>query len=95
MFFYPSKDMKGYENNRELLHATKEEQNTAEGCRRLVKNALVCWNYLYLTEMVENEENPKKKQNLLDQIQSGSIAAWKHFQGEYDFSKQYRNEIVL
>ena len=29
---------------REFLHAEKEEQEIAESCNRLIKNAIICWN---------------------------------------------------
>lgn len=34
----------------EYLHVTKEEQDTMESCKRILKNVMVCWNYLYLTK---------------------------------------------
>jgi hypothetical protein len=30
------------------LSGEKIEQEIAEGCRRLIKNAIICWNDLYL-----------------------------------------------
>ena len=36
-------------NPRELTQAEKEEQEIAESCNRLIKNCIICWNYLYLT----------------------------------------------
>lgn len=33
-------------NGRELDQAEKPDQEVAEGCKRLIKNAIVCWNYL-------------------------------------------------
>lgn len=78
------------ENNQEFIQGTKEEQEIAEGCRRLIKTTLVCWNYLYLTDKVQSEKDETKKQLLLDTIQNSSVAAWKHFNfhGEYDFSNK-------
>ena len=35
-------------NPREFLQAEKEDQEFAEACNRLIKNSIVCWNYLYL-----------------------------------------------
>ena len=32
-------------NPREFTSGDKEEQEIAEACNRLVKNAIVCWNY--------------------------------------------------
>ena len=33
---------------REFLQAEKQDQEVAEACNRLIKNSIVCWNYLYL-----------------------------------------------
>jgi TnpA family transposase len=32
----------------EFIQSEKEEQEIAENCRRLIKNAIVCWNYLFV-----------------------------------------------
>ena len=39
-------------NNQEFLHGDKLEQQIAEGCKRLIKNAIVCWNYVYATQLI-------------------------------------------
>ena len=36
-------------NPREFLQAEKEDQEMAEACKRLIKNCIICWNYLYLS----------------------------------------------
>ncbi|NOT53983.1 MAG: Tn3 family transposase [Deltaproteobacteria bacterium] len=36
----------GFGHNQDFLYGDKIEQEIAEGCRRLIKNAIVCWNYL-------------------------------------------------
>ena len=33
-------------NPREFLQAEKEDQEMAEACKRLIKNCIICWNYL-------------------------------------------------
>ncbi|MCD4655614.1 transposase [bacterium] len=42
-------------NNREFQQSTKEEQLIAEGCKRLIENAIICWNYLYLSQQVNTQ----------------------------------------
>ena len=37
-------------HNQEFLHGEKLEQEIAEGCRPLIKNAIICWNYVYLSQ---------------------------------------------
>ncbi len=33
-------------NPREYTQVEKEEREIAEGCNRLIKNSIICWNYL-------------------------------------------------
>ena len=33
-------------NPQEFLQAEKEDQEMAEACKRLIKNCIICWNYL-------------------------------------------------
>jgi TnpA family transposase len=37
-------------NPREFLQAEKEDQEMEEACKRLIKNCIICWNYLYLSQ---------------------------------------------
>jgi TnpA family transposase len=77
-------------NNQEFVQSEKEEQEIAESCRRLIKNAIVCWNYLYLTRELANEKNEIRKAELLAAIRNGSVVTWAHFNlhGEFDFSDE-------
>jgi hypothetical protein len=72
-----------------LNYETKEEQIIAESCKRLIKNAIICWNYLYLSKLL-TEADEEKKEELINIIKNGSIQVWKHvnFQGEFDFSDE-------
>ena len=36
-------------NPREFLQAEKEDQEMAEACKRLIKNCIIGWSYLYLS----------------------------------------------
>ena len=72
----------------EFLQGEKVEQEIAEGCRRLIKNSVVCWNYLYLSQLLADEDDPKQRAQLLAAIKNGSVVTWQHINlhGEYDFS---------
>lgn len=65
-------------NDHAFSQGEKEDQDIAEGCRRLIKNTLIGWNYLYLTK------------ELMEAIRNDSVMRWSHFnlQGEYDFSDE-------
>ncbi|MGK0189067.1 MAG: TnpA family transposase, partial [Verrucomicrobiales bacterium] len=74
---------------REILQADRQEQEIAQSCKRLVKNAIVCWNYLYLTQKIAEETNPERRTAMLRSVAAGSVVSWSHINllGEYDFSE--------
>ncbi len=43
-------------NSQKFAYGEKVEQEIAEGCRRLIKNAIVCWNYMYLSQKIAEED---------------------------------------
>jgi TnpA family transposase len=77
-------------HNHEFIQSEKEDQEIAEGCRRLIKNAIICWNYLYLSRELAAEKNEERRKNLIEAIRAGSAATWQHFNlhGEFDFSDE-------
>jgi TnpA family transposase len=77
-------------HSHEFIQSEKEDQEIAEGCRRLIKNAIVCWNYLYLSRELISEKNEERRTELIKAIRNGSAATWKHFNlhGEFDFSDE-------
>jgi len=72
----------------ELLQETKDEQDIAESCRRLVANAIICWNYVYLFQKLSEEKDESKRLKMIEVIKNGSVVIWQHINlyGEYDFS---------
>jgi len=83
-----------HDNNHEFRQETREEQLVAEGCKRLIENAIILWNYLYLSEKVADTPEGLR-QELLTQIRESSMVAWQHIHinGEYDFSDERFNTI--
>ena len=83
-------------NPREFTQGEKEEQEIAESCNRLIKNAIIYWNYLYLEQKLNRLETQEAKDRLLKAITSHSIATWGHFNflGEYDFSDEKLQDSV-
>jgi TnpA family transposase len=75
---------------REFPQAEKEDQEIAEACNRLIKNSIVCWNYLYLEHKLAMLRDAGQKQALLAAIAGHSMLAWAHVNllGEYDFSDE-------
>jgi TnpA family transposase len=77
-------------NPREFTQAEKEEQEIAEACNRLIKNSIICWNYLYLARQLEKAPDPEVRENLRRTIAAHAPMAWAHINmlGEYDFSEE-------
>lgn len=76
-------------NPREFTQAEKEEQEIAEACNRLIKNSIICWNYLYLAHQLEKAPDEETRENLRRTIAAHAPMAWAHINmlGEYDFSE--------
>ena len=81
---------------REFIQAEKQEQEIAEGCKRLIKNCIVCWNYLYLSQKLAEADDQAARDTLLEAIASGSVISWQHINllGEYDFSEEKLRDTV-
>ena len=77
-------------NPREFTQTEKEEQEIAEACNRLIKNSIICWNYLYLARQVENAPDADTREKLLRLIAAHSPMSWAHINmlGEYNFSQE-------
>lgn len=45
-------------NNGVLQYANQEELLTMQGCKRLIANAVICWNYLYMHRLLINASPP-------------------------------------
>ncbi len=83
-------------HGQEIIQADKTEQDLAEGCRRLIKNAIICWNYLYLTQQLQEAQTEERRAGLIAAIKNGSVVSWQHINlhGEYDFSDEKLRDSV-
>ena len=83
-------------NPREYTQVEKGEQEIAEGCNRLIKNSIICWNYLYLERQLEKLADPDARENMLCIIATHSLMTWAHINmlGEYDFSEEKIRDSV-
>jgi hypothetical protein len=77
-----------FANGGEMIFPERKQQRIAEACKTLIKNAVICWNYLYLTRKVQRIKNPEQAAALIDILKSKTVNAWRHvyFNGTYDFS---------
>ena len=76
-------------SNQEFDVESKEEQDIIVNCRRLIQNAIILWNYMYLTKLLVECQEQQKRQEILKIIENGSIISWQHVNlyGEYDFTR--------
>lgn len=76
-------------NNAEFIFASQEEQNIANNCKRLIQNAVILWNYLYIDKKLRDAKSQVQKNEIIDAIKNSSIVHWSHinFFGTYDFTK--------
>ena len=66
-------------------------------CMVLIQNAILLWNYLYVSQLVINNPDPKERTRMIHCIKRGSMMAWRHvnLQGEYDFTEPATNDILF
>lgn len=83
-------------NPREFVQTEKEEQEIAEACNRLIKNSIICWNYLYLTKKMLQCTTIEQEETLKKAIQTHSVLCWEHINllGEYDFSDEKLKDSI-
>ena len=75
-------------NRQQLIWASYEDQLKAEGCKRLIMNAINYFNLLLLSEKLSQCKTEQEKQSLLAIIAKSSTHTWRHINllGMYDFS---------
>ena len=88
------------DNNAEFMFASQEEQNIANNSKRLIQNAIILWNYLYLTKKIQEAKTQEEKDEILKAVKQSSAVRWSHinFFGEYNFtsySKKICNLIAI
>jgi len=62
----------------------------------LIKNAIISWNYLYLSQLLGQAATEARRTDLSDAIRNGSVVSWQHINlhGEYDFSDDKLQDSV-
>jgi TnpA family transposase len=79
-----------YANNGEFMQGTPEEQEIIVACKVLIQNAIILWNYLYLSQLLANCNDAKERNEMISMIKHGSIINWAHINlyGEFTFRRQ-------
>ena len=73
-----------YGNNGVLQYANQEKLQTLEGCKRLIINSIICWNYLYMDRLLL--QATQSERSVLQQVlPRTSPVSWQHinFHGEF------------
>lgn len=80
--------------NQEFQAATKEEQERIILCRSIIQNAIVLWNYLYLSDLLSKVEQQEEIEEIIVTVRNSTALTWKHinFIGEYDFTNLLNNK---
>jgi TnpA family transposase len=80
--------------NQEFQAATKEEQERIILCRSIIQNAIVLWNYLYLSDLLSKVEQQEEIEEIILTVRNSTALTWKHinFIGEYDFTNLLNNK---
>lgn len=83
-----------FANNREFSQATRDEQEIATACKILIQNAIVLWNYLYLSQLLANCIDDSERNEMINLIKNCSVIIWRHINlhGEYDFKRRAAND---
>ena len=76
-------------NNQEFLVGLKEEQEKVALARAFVQNAIIIWNYLYLSDQITQMKDQDEIEELLISLKNSTIIYWEHvnLHGIYDFTK--------
>ena len=87
-------------NSSEFTVATAEEQNIANNSKRLIQNAIILWNYMYITKKLQDAPNQKEKDEILEALKNSSMVIYffVNLFGIYDFqshSKKTHRLIAL
>ncbi len=86
-----------FANNSEFKHGLLEDQKIAVACKVFIQNAIILWNYLYLSQLLANNAHPEEQKRMLEAIKRGSVITWCHINlhGEYDFTKHAANQAIF
>jgi TnpA family transposase len=84
-------------NNAEFIFASQEEQNIANNCKRLIQNAVILWNYLYINKKLQEAKSQSQKDEIIEALKNSSIVHWSHinFYGTYDFTNMDKKVLSM
>lgn len=86
-----------FANSGEFSQAELEDQAIATACKIIIQNAVVLWNYLYLSQLLTRCANDGERTEMVSMISQGSVITWRHINlyGEYDFRRSATNDSTF
>jgi len=83
-----------FANSGEFQQSESEEQALATACKVTLQNAVVLWNYLYISQLLTHCANAQEREAMISMISQGSMIVWRHINlhGVYDFRRTAANE---
>lgn len=86
-----------FANDGEFSQAEIDDQAIATACKVIIQNAVVLWNYLYLSQLLTNCASSTERTEMISLISQGSVITWRHINlyGEYDFRRSAANESTF
>ena len=74
-----------------FYEASEEQQKIVAACRMLVQNAIILWNYLFLSKKILKCETTEEIEKIFKIIREGAMITWQHvhLQGTYNFKENF------
>ena len=66
----------------------EEEIQKAMSCNTLLRNVVIMWNYMFLSDYYYSLDDDETRKDVLDSISNGSVVSWEHINtlGVYEFN---------
>jgi hypothetical protein len=62
------------------LSMPKRTSGRSQGCKRLIKNCITCWNSLYLSKKLAEIDDLESREALLQAVAHGAVVSWRHME---------------
>lgn len=83
-----------YANDQKFKQGDPDNQEIAILCKSLIQNAVILWNYLYLSQLLATCVDFEERKEMIFLIKQSSVITWLHinFYGQFVF-KKYRPAV--
>lgn len=79
----------------EFYEASEELQKVVAACRVLIQNAIILWNYLYISKKILACKTDNELEKVFSVLKEGSMITWRHIhmQGTYNFEEEFMSNF--